>query len=159
MGILDRKTTSTQNVVNETVTTTNVSTVRDIGVTGQHAVGLAQVVSKAGVESRSLATEEFALATQMQGEGFSQLVGGANYLTQTSAETGARILDASSGGLADVRRAGQEVFDSAGGVVKNALSVARETILSSQTGGVSAFIPIIGLGIAAYVLMQGLKRG
>lgn len=160
MGILDRKTTSTQNVVNETVNTDNRSYVRDIGLTGKDASNLAGILVKGSVESRELAKEEFGLATQMFGEGFNQLVGGSNYLTQASSDVSANILKSTTEaftGLSEVRRAGQAVFDSAGDTVKNALAVARDTITSNQTGGISAFIPLIGLGIAAYILLKGMK--
>ena len=88
MGFLDRNKSSSKQITN--VNTTTTTTIRDVGVTGAHAVSLAKNAGDQGVRIAQIGADVVRSAAQESGYQFRQLVGGAGELLRRSSEASQR---------------------------------------------------------------------
>jgi hypothetical protein len=75
------KTEKTTNVTTNTTTKIN-----DIGLTGAHATQLAQVLEQGSVSSQAIQADAFKKLVKTSGTNYSQLIGGAGKLMETTSE-------------------------------------------------------------------------
>ena len=92
MGLFDKNKSSSKQITN--VNTTTVSTVRDVGVTGAHAVALANNAGNQGVRIAQIGADLVRSTAQESGYQFKQLIGGAGMILARSAESSGREITA-----------------------------------------------------------------
>jgi len=68
------------------VTTNTTTNIRDVGLTGDAAVALANALEQGGVLREEIASETIKGVAQTQGQSFNQLIGGAGKLLDASAK-------------------------------------------------------------------------
>lgn len=69
------------------VVTTTTTSMRDIGLTGQHAVDLANVIQAGSIDRAMVHSSDFQALLQTTGQTYQKLIGGASDLIQTGAVT------------------------------------------------------------------------
>lgn len=159
MGLFGGGNSATNNTTNTTTETKTISTIRDIGLTGTDATNIAGALAQASVLTTEIGSETLKTLSQETGASYGRLVNGASDLINSSERYARETVAAQTVNSSNLFKSGLDALQSGGDVAKNALSVARDTIVGNQSGGLSTFIPLIAMVVAGIFLLKGFKSG
>jgi hypothetical protein len=127
----ESKTEKTTNVT--TKTTTNI---RDIGLTGAHANQLAQILEQGSVTSEAIRAESLNKIVKQSGQNYSQLIGGAGKLMETSSENIKAVTQAASSQQRALTQGatnlGYNVADTAEAIIQQSQSFAGNLLSAAS---------------------------
>lgn len=145
MGLFSSKSSSsTATSVNTTTNTT--TTYRDIGLTGEAAVALADVVAGAGVEITRTGAGTLEKVTQQVGESYKQLIGGASDLVNLSGQQAQRTIESGERASVSIQAEARNLLDSA-------KSTAARIIDPTQQNNVM-LAALAALGFVAFMALR-----
>lgn len=143
----DSKSEANTSVVTTTNTTTNY---RDIGLTGEAAVALADVVAGGGVEISRIGAGTMEKIVQQNGESFKQLIGGASDLIYNAGEQATRTIES---GENTISNALSVVQSEARNILDSAKSTASRIIDPTQQNNVM-MAALAALGFVAFMALR-----
>lgn len=158
------KKNTTHNITTTTETTTNM---RDVGLTGASAVNLASVLQMGANDSEAIRAQSLDNITQSVGDGYQQLVGGANNLVSSVKDISDNQTEATGGFLETIRSlAGSAERQTANNanLVQNSAQDAQNTIRQlsdratnedSDTAKIAPYVAVVGVAlISLYMANQ-----
>lgn len=112
---------SSKSEAKKTITTTTTSTMRDVGLTGQNAVAMADVLETGSVKRDMVTAQLVDKINSRASKNYSQLLGGAGELLETVGDVSRQMLSAGETSQQRQIAAGADVMSyqaDAGGVVE-----------------------------------------
>lgn len=144
MGLFSRSSSSSDTSV--TTTTNTTTNYRDIGLTGDAAVALADIVAGAGVELNRTSAGTLEKVTQQVGESFKQLIGGASDLVYNAGQQSQRTIESGE-------RASVSIQAETRNLLESAKATASRIIDPTQQSNVM-IAALAALGFVAFMALR-----